>query len=65
MKTIVVDIEEGTNAKRILEAVKLLKGVKSAILTEEEMENISILKACKAARRTTKVSKEEVLTALK
>jgi uncharacterized protein (UPF0371 family) len=66
MKTIVIAIEEGTNAKHILEAVKLLKGVKNATITsDEDMENISMLKACKAARRTPKVSKEEVLNALR
>lgn len=66
MKTIVIDIEEGTNARRILEAVRLLKGFKNAtITTDEELENISILKACKAARKTQKVTKEEVLSALK
>jgi hypothetical protein len=66
MKTIVIDIEEGTNARRILEAVRLLKGVKSATIAgEEELENISMLKACRAARRTDKVSKEEVLNALR
>jgi len=36
MKTIIIDVEEGTNARRILEAVKLLKGVKSAMLTIDE-----------------------------
>lgn len=62
MKTIVIDIEEGTNAKHILEAIKLLKGVKNAVITsDEDMENISMLKACRAAKRTPKVSKEEVL----
>lgn len=66
MKTIVIDIEEGTNAKHILEAIRLLKGVKNATITSnEDMENISMLKACKAAKRTPKVSKEEVLNALK
>jgi hypothetical protein len=66
MKTIVIDIEEGTNAKHILEAIRLLKGVKNAAITsDEDMENISMLKACRAAKRTPKVSKEEVLNALK
>tara|TARA_R110002050_G_scaffold280953_1_gene428162 strand:+ start:1097 stop:1354 length:258 start_codon:yes stop_codon:yes gene_type:complete len=66
MKTIVINIEEGSNAKRILEAIRLLKGVENAtIATDEELENISMLKALKASRKTRKVSKEEVLNALK
>ncbi len=66
MKTIVINIEDGTNAQRILDAIRLLKGVeKATIATEEEMENISMLKALRAARRTKKVSKAEVLKALK
>jgi hypothetical protein len=53
------------NAKRILEAVKLFKGVKSvSVATEEQIENLSILKACKSARKTEKVSKEEILEQL-
>jgi len=66
MKTIVVNIEEGANARRILEAVRLLKGVTAATVTsDEELENISMLKACKAARRSPKVPKEDILNALK
>lgn len=66
MKTIVINIEDGTNAKRIIEAISLLKGVKKAkIASEEELENISMLKALKAARKTKKVSKTDVLNALK
>ncbi|PTN07963.1 hypothetical protein C8N47_1113 [Mangrovibacterium marinum] len=66
MKTIVINLEDGINAKRILEAVRLLKGVeKATIATDEELENISMLKAMKVARKTPKVSKDEVLKALK
>jgi hypothetical protein len=65
MTTIVINIEDKTKAKKILSAVKLLNGVTNAkIVTDEYLENISILKACKAARKTPIVSKSEVLNAL-
>lgn len=65
MTTIVINIEDKTKAKKILSAVKLLNGVTNAkIATDEYLENISILKACKAARKTPIVSKSEVLNAL-
>jgi hypothetical protein len=66
MTTIVINIKDKTKAKNILDAVKLLKGVTHAeIASDEYLENISILKACKAARKTQKVSKADVLNALK
>ncbi len=66
MTTIVINIQDKTNANQILEAVRLLKGVTNAtIATDEELENISMLKACKAARKTAKVTKTDVLNALK
>lgn len=66
MATIVINIKDDARAKNILNAVKLLKGVTRAeIASEEDLENISILKACKAARKTEKVSKSDVLDALK
>ncbi len=66
MATIVLNIKDNAKAKRILDAVKLLNGVtNAAIATDEELENISMLKACKAARKTAKVSKSDVLNALK
>jgi hypothetical protein len=65
MTTIVINIKDKTKAKKILDAVKLLNGVTRAeIASDEYLENISILKACKAARKTPKVSKADVLNAL-
>jgi hypothetical protein len=66
METIVINVENKSKAKRILEAIKLLNGVTSAtIANDEDLENISILKACEAARKTPKISKEDVLNAMK
>lgn len=66
METIVIQVKGKSKAKQILDAVKLLNGVtNAAIATEEEMENLSILKACKAARKTEKATKADVLNALK
>lgn len=66
METIVINVKDKSKAKQILNAVKLLNGVTNATLaTGEELENISMLKACKAARKTEKASKSDVLNALK
>lgn len=66
MATIVINIKDNSKAKHILSAVKLLNGVTRAeIASDEYLENISILKACNAARKTPKVSKSEILDALK
>ncbi len=66
MTTIVINIQDKAKAKHIISAVKLLNGVTRAeIATDEYLENISILKACNAARKTPKVSKSEILDALK
>jgi hypothetical protein len=66
METIVINVENKSKAKRILNAVKLFDGVSNAaIATDEERENISILKACIAARETPKVSEAEISSALK
>ena len=66
METIVINVENKSKAKRILNAIKLLNGVtKASIANDEDLENISILKACQAARETPKVSKEDILNALK
>lgn len=66
METIVINVKNKAKAKQILEAVSLFEGVTSATLaTDEELENRSILKACKSARKTAKVSKTDVLNALK
>jgi len=66
MDTILINAENKAKAKRILGAIKLLNGVTHAsIANDEDLENISILKACEAARKTSKVSKEDVLNELK
>ena len=66
MATIVINIKDDDKVKHILDAVKQLKGVTRAkIATEEDLENISILKACKDARHSPKVNKSDVLDALK
>jgi hypothetical protein len=66
METIVIKIDSKTNKKGLIQAIKLFKGVTSVkTATEEELENISMLKACKAARKTSKVSKSDILNALK
>jgi len=66
MATIVIKIKDGSDTKQILNAVKLLNGVTRAeIASDEYLENISMLKACKAARKTPTVSKSDVLDALK
>jgi hypothetical protein len=66
MTRIVINIQDKAKAKHILSAVKQLNGVTRAeIATDEFLENISILKACKTARKTPKISKSEILDALK
>jgi hypothetical protein len=66
METIVIQVKGKSKAKQILDAVKLLNGVTNAtIASEEELENLSILRASKAARKTEKVTKADVLNALK
>ena len=66
METIVINVENKSKAKRILNAVKLLNGVtNAAIAHNNDLENILILKACQAARETSKVTKDDVLNALK
>ncbi len=62
METIVINIDSKSNKKRILEALKLFKGVTHvSVATDDQLENLSMLKACKAARKTKKVSKDEIL----
>ena len=66
METIVINVENKSKAKRILNAVKLLNGVTNAsIANDNDLENISILKACQAARETSQATKDDVLNALK
>jgi ABC-type Mn2+/Zn2+ transport system ATPase subunit len=66
METIVINIHDKSKTNQILDAVRLLKGVKNAaIATDEELENISILKACKSARKSAKATKQDVLNALR
>ncbi len=66
METLVINIDNKANAKQILNAIKLFKGVKKvALASDEEIENASILKACIAGRKTKKVSEQAILDALK
>ena len=66
METIVINVENKLRAKQILDAIKLFNGVaNAAIATDEELENLSILKECKAARKIPKSNKAEVLSVLK
>jgi hypothetical protein len=61
----VISIDSKTDKKRIIDAFKLFKDVKKvSVATDEELENLSILKACKAGRKTKKISKSELLKAL-
>jgi len=66
MKTIVIQLEEKTNYRPIIVAIKQFKGVESAKLaSEEQLENLSMLKACKAARKSDLVSEDEIFSVLK
>ncbi len=65
METLVINVDNKAQAKVILAAIKLFKGVKKAtIATDEQLENLSMLKAIKAGRKTKKVSREEIFKAL-
>ena len=66
MKTVVIQIDNDSNYRKIIETIMQVKGVKSAELaSEEQMENLSILLACKAARETDFVQENEILESLK
>ena len=66
MTTIVINIKDKSKAKNILDAVKMLKGVSHAeVASDEFMENISMLKASKAARNTSFVAESDILDAFK
>ena len=66
METLVIKVDNKLNATKIREAVSLFRGVKNVSITNfEEIENIAILKASNAARKTRKISEEEVLNLLK
>ncbi len=66
MKTIVISLDNDSDVNKLIGAIKLFKGVKKVSLpSEEELENISILKACKNARKSRNVSEETILEALK
>jgi len=66
MKTVIVELEEKSDYKKVIGAIKQLKGVQRVELaTDEQFENLSILKACEVARGTELVSEDEILYALK
>jgi hypothetical protein len=66
MKTVIIQLEEKSDYKKVIGAIKQLKGVQRVELaTEEQFENLSMLKACDAARGTELVSEDEILYTLK
>jgi hypothetical protein len=66
MKTVVIQIDNNSNYRKIIDAIRQFKGVQHAELaTEEQLENLSILKACKVARETELVTEAEIMGALK
>lgn len=66
MKTVVIQLDNDSNYRKIIEAIKQLKGVQSAELaSEEQKENLSILLACKEGQKTDLVEEAEIFKALK
>lgn len=66
MKTIVISIDNDSDINKLIGAIKLFKGVKNVSLpSEEDLENISMLKACKNARKSRNIKKETIFEALK
>ncbi len=66
METLVIKVDSKQNATKLLEAIALFKGVKNVAKANlDELENISILEACKVARKTKKVPESEIFNALK
>jgi metal-sulfur cluster biosynthetic enzyme len=51
MKTIIINIDESANTRRILEAVRLLKGVENASIKTDDEPNITTGKAIREARK--------------
>ena len=59
-------IKNKSQAKRILDAIMLFKIITNAtIITDNDFENLSVLKAYQAARKTQKATKEDILNVLK
>jgi len=70
MEHIIIHIDNKSNADKIMDALKLFKGVKKVAqkLTAKELEsleNASIVKGIKVGRKTRKVTESSIRRALK
>jgi hypothetical protein len=67
MKTLILEIDNSSNASKIIEAVKLFKGVKNAhIVTPDEIkEDIGLLSAIKKGRTGKYVNTGDFLKELR
>jgi len=70
MEHIIVQIDNKSNADKIMDALKLFKGVKKVAqkLTAKELEsleNASIVRGIKVGRKTPKVTESSIRRALK
>ena len=67
MKTLILEIDTTSNATKIVEAVKLFKGVKNAhiVTLDDAKEDIAMLSAIKKGRTGKYVNTEEFLKDLR
>ncbi len=67
MKTLIVEIDTTSNASKIIEAVKLFKGVKNAHIAtpDDAKEDIGMLSAIKKGRTGEYVNTENFLKNLR
>ena len=70
MEHIIIHIDSKSNADKIMDAIKLFKGVKKVAqkLTAKEieaLENTSIIKGIKAGRKTPKITESSIRRTLK
>jgi hypothetical protein len=67
MKTLILEIDTTSNATKIVEAVKLFKGVKNAhiVTPDDAKEDIAMLSAIKKGRTGKYVNTEEFLKDLR
>ncbi|MBN2778623.1 MAG: hypothetical protein JXR36_13335 [Bacteroidales bacterium] len=63
MATILIDIKDNAELKLLSEMLKKMR-ISIKILTQEERENLGLLKLMKDADRTKKVSREKVMSKL-
>jgi hypothetical protein len=65
MNTLVLNVSNASVVDQLMSALSLFKGVKNVtLLNAEQVENASLLAACKEARQTPVVSKEEIFKVL-